>query len=124
MKHQLEVNDAVKCENVEQWAEVIRLAAVHKIYIDALSIFDYARTLSFDENFKLVSGCEEELYAPPDFNFHTFQDFCAKIKGEYEEEEYFFWREVDDHGFLSTRSNLTRWHDIPIGKYKLVRVEE
>lgn len=130
MTHQLKPNDAVKCNSPEEWSEVIRLAALHGIIFysyNSLPIFESCPIIIGSNDRVIYFYSEEELgkYLLANLNFHSFQDFCAKIKGEYKSPEFFLYvsRDREVRVISSDDPNVPAIM-LPPGKYKLTRVDE
>lgn len=126
MTHQLKPHDAVQCKDREQWGEILKLAGLNDIAID-IHIYCYDVFIIFLDN--IITAINRG--SPYKKNILSFEDFCAKIKGEYKDQEIIVdistWETgevlaVVDVFMRKYCIKSTKYIDP--GKYKLTRVDE
>jgi hypothetical protein len=113
---------------------VIKLAALADIWIWEIWSYNDYPVLFYDwlePDLAGINSYKEDQDSGKEINFISFQDFSAKIKGEYNEKELIIDIGLYDTGeVLETSMAYLRTYVfksifyIDPGKYKLVRVED
>lgn len=99
MKHQLKNFDAVRCESIDEWLEIIRLSIAAGIKISVFHRLEQKPLLYYtcDTDNTLYYTCDSDdnkneyvqshidRREDPDLRHLSFNEFCAKLKGEYNE---------------------------------------
>jgi hypothetical protein len=132
MAHQLKPYDAVECQNINQWTSILQISAFSGFYILDVGRFTENPFLLFDSpenDSNLIDSSHSRNYKGNKLKINSFEDFCAKIKGEYKEKKGLCFLAKEGKLHLDCGHGMTRCLDyfnaeLEDGKFILVMVDE
>lgn len=83
MTHQLKENDAIKCESLDEWVQIISSAAKQHIFIAQLGTFEKYPILIYQKRLNESFGHLFSHDSTSGFYKNSLKEFKSKIEGTY-----------------------------------------